>query len=154
MGWEFPLCHHSTQEPLPTHPPEKKRLHPPETSGFIPVQHPPTSPKPFLCDEQSQAPSCWESRAGTRGLGGLWVGSGLWDLAPPWGCANLLLPANSLLVFPGTLAGFHFSCLIFLANSCRVKLFNNIFSGLQAAGETEPRLCLPLPICHFRRSYT
>lgn len=42
-------------------------------------------------------------------------------------------------MFTGTLAGFRCSRLVFLANSSRVKLFNNIFGGMQAAGEPEPK---------------
>lgn len=49
-----------------------------------------------------------------------------------------------LLAFPGNLYAAHFSCLVFLANSSRVKLFNNIFSSTQPAEETppKPRSCL------------
>lgn len=54
-------------------------------------------------------------------------------------------------MFTGTLARFRFSCLVFLANSSRVKLFNNIFGGTQAAGEAEPKRFSspPLWIRHF-----
>lgn len=68
------------------------------------------------------------------GQGLVWLGA---ELKPP--CASLTLARNSLLVFTGTLYIFRFSCLVFLANSYRVKLFNNIFGGMQAAGETQPK---------------
>lgn len=66
-------------------------------------------------------------------------------------CASAALARSSLLVFTGTLARFRFSCLVFLANSSRVKLFNNIFGGTQAAGEAEPKRFSspPLWIRHF-----
>ncbi|EOA94288.1 hypothetical protein Anapl_18067 [Anas platyrhynchos] len=54
-------------------------------------------------------------------------------------CASAVLARSSLLVFTGTLARFRCSRLVFLANSSRVKLFNNIFGGMQAAGEPEPK---------------
>lgn len=54
-------------------------------------------------------------------------------------CASAALARSSLLVFTGTLARFRCSRLVFLANSSRVKLFNNIFGGTQAAGEPEPK---------------
>lgn len=141
MGWDLPLCHPAaTTAPSPAIPQEKsekvapptrdQRVYPSATSTNFPKAFP-------LCQASPRLLSA-----------GGWVGSGLCHLpAPPWGCASLWLAGNSLLVFPGTLARFHFSCLVFLANSCRVKLFNNIFSGLQAAGETEPRRCACL--CRF-----
>lgn len=150
MGWDG-ISHCATFQP-PQHPrapfkpsTRKKCLHLPVTSGFIPVQYPPTFPKLFLSGKQ--IPGSFLLGEWGWGLPGGWVGLGFWELTPPWGCASLPLAGNSLLTFPGTPARFHSSCLVFLANSCRVKLFNNIFSGLQAAGETEPRRCARLCRC-------
>lgn len=142
MGFDgmgsHPAATTAPKSPFPaTHHEKTQQVYPSATSTNIPKAFPPGQAGPRLLPA---------GRAGL-GLSRGWVGSGLWDLPPPWGCASLPLAGNSLLVFPGTLARFHLSCLVFLANSCRVKLFNNIFSGLQAAGETEPRRCACL--CRF-----
>lgn len=139
--------HHSsapgTRQPLPYHKPGK--VIPPKRGGqrvsssamssvsFTKHPQPLRQGSSGLCSAGLGAAGCLGSALAPAG----------WEQTPPaspsWGCASLTLARNSLLVFTGTLYIFHFSRLVFLANSCRVKLFNNIFGGMQAAGETQPK---------------
>lgn len=72
------------------------------------------------------------------------------SLHPPGAVPSSRWQGTACSRFLAPSPGFHSSCLVFLANSCRMKLFNNIFRGLQAAGETEPRSSACL--CRFAAS--
>lgn len=132
-------------QPAPPKPSiRKQRFHPTEprvdssTGSAGPFTTPPQPP----CPASSRLLPTAESGAGGCS------GSGL---PPPHACASPMLARSRLLAFPGTCCMFlplaACSCLslpvpasrlVFLANPCRVKLFNNIFGCAQAAGGAQP----------------